>query len=442
MTMLKKGSLTVTAEAQDGSKRKATVTIKAANLAEEVSITTKDGKNMVMGEDNIPVINLASGKSVNLKAAVQNASTTKVNWRVVMLNEKGEEMDAGAYAKISSSGKLSATKDLTSAKEVWVYAQPADGGSAEGKAKVVIRPLAQGVQIYTADQASGQMRTLADSRDAGIFGIARAATTMVWDMHPETNRTLQLAAKVYPCYKGDPSRNTLQSVTWTSSKPKVATIDTAGKITFHQVGTTTITATAADGSGKKVSFKLEVVKIMASLKLPEKAFIAGGKKLTLVPEITPVDTSWPHLACHVSDDTGRNDVTISSKGVLTTPKVTSPREVFVQAMSCDGSDLWTYCDVTIYPATTKVQLWNGEYNVTKLTMAPGETVNLRATCEPELAAGVYQWTSSNEKYATVDQNGKVIIADTAVSGKKVTITCMADDGTKVKASVTITVEAE
>ena len=48
-------------------------------------------------------------------------------------------------------------------------------------------------------------------------------------------------------------------VTWKSSNTRIAKVDKNGKITAKKAGTATITATAKDGSKKKVSFKVKVV---------------------------------------------------------------------------------------------------------------------------------------------------------------------------------------
>ena len=50
-----------------------------------------------------------------------------------------------------------------------------------------------------------------------------------------------------------------KAVTWSSSNPKVATIDSKGRVHTKKPGTTTITATAKDGSGVKGTKKITVV---------------------------------------------------------------------------------------------------------------------------------------------------------------------------------------
>lgn len=62
--------------------------------------------------------------------------------------------------------------------------------------------------------------------------------------------TLKVTAK--------PSDATNKAVTWKSSNTKIATVDKNGKVKAVKKGTVTITATAKDGSGKKVTCKVTV----------------------------------------------------------------------------------------------------------------------------------------------------------------------------------------
>jgi len=56
-----------------------------------------------------------------------------------------------------------------------------------------------------------------------------------------------------------PSNASNKGLTWTSSNPKVATVDQNGRLTGIASGSTTITCTAKDGSGVKATCKVTVV---------------------------------------------------------------------------------------------------------------------------------------------------------------------------------------
>ena len=73
-------------------------------------------------------------------------------------------------------------------------------------------------------------------------------------------------------------------------------------------------------------------------------------------------------------------------------------------------------------------------------IAAGRSVSLRADVKPSNASNKkLQWKSSNTKYATVSQSGKVTTKKNG-AGKKVMVTANATDGSKVKGSYTIQIK--
>ena len=77
-----------------------------------------------------------------------------------------------------------------------------------------------------------------------------------------------------------------------------------------------------------------------------------------------------------------------------------------------------------------------ELSQTRATLVPGEQLKLTAAIRPDNATlREVKWTSSNEKTATVDQEGKI----TAFANGQAVITAAATDGSNVTASCTITV---
>ena len=407
VTFTKAGTVTITAAAADG--RKATVTVKCTKLASNVEITSAKG------------FTVASGKSITLKAKNVDAASQKVTWSII---------SGAAYAKISSAGKLTAVKDLTTVQEVVVQATAADGSKKSAAATVTVRPLSKGVQIRSVDETTGAVLLSVDgTEDNGLLGIVRSNTTFVWNMTADP--MLKLTAKVYPFDEEDADKNAIQAVNWVSSNKKVATVDTEGNVKCLRAGSTTITASAADGSGAKASFKLTVIKKVKEIKLAETAVVTGGKKLTLTASTVPADPTNKKVVWSVNDTTYAS---ISSKGVLTTKAVTECKDVIVTATAADGSGVSASCKVTICPVTTSVQILNkrGAVVTSTLKLKVGETLKLRGSSLPVGAAGTYTWKSSSTKNATV-KDGVV----TGVKAGTVTITCTAADGSGVKATVQI-----
>lgn len=377
---LAKGKATISALV-DG-KVQATVTVSVTTLVESLTIGSKTG-----------TFTLASGKKLNLTAtaAPAEAANKAVTWAIT----EGSE-----YAKISGSGVVTANKNLTVPVTVTVQAAAKDGSGVTAQQDITINPLSYGVEIKRPNASEN--------------------TTLVWDM--ADRNVIRLSAKVYPL-------SAEQSVTWKSSNARVASIDASGKITCLKAGTVTITATANDGSGKKASFKLQIVKLVKFLGLVDVS-VAGGKSVTLKPLFTPADPTNKKLAWSVSEN--KYGIKINGSGKVSTKAVTEPVNVTVTASALDGSGVSASCEVTVYPATTKVTISakGGELPASIFT---DTTLELTASSLPAGTKGTYTWKSSNEKIAAVDANGVV----TAIKAGKVKITCTAADGTNKSASVTL-----
>ena len=303
VTCLKSGSVTITATS---GKVKATVTLKVTGLVEGITVTTKKATDS---------LTVASGKTLALKATVEpaNASNKAVTWSIT---------DGSAYAKISSSGVVSANKGLTSPVTVTVKAVAKDGSGMEATQEITINPVALGVTISDVNHE-------------------RTTGTLVWNMTEADN--IQFSANVYPV-------KAVQAVTWKSSNAKIAAVDGTGKVTCYKAGTVTITATAKDGSGKKASFKLNIIKKLKSLTLEDQT-VEGGKSLQLKAILDPVDPTNKKLTWTVSSN--NVGAKISSSGKLTTKKVTKDTKVMVTVSSNDGTGLTATCFVTITPSVKK-----------------------------------------------------------------------------------------
>ena len=317
-----------------------------------------------------------------------------------------------------------------------VCATAQDGSNVSGKVAVIVKPLAQGLQIYSEREDTGVMLLSVFSNER-----VRGNTTLVWDMAAEdadgnARDTIEMSALVYPFYNSDEARSAIQEVTWKSSSPKVAEIDSNGKITCLKAGTVTITATAADGSGQKVSFKLTVVKRIHGLTLKD-AVVAGGTSTTLMTVAAPSDATNKKLTWFMTGDTAFATL---SNGKLTTKKVTSVKTVEIFAIAQDGSGVHAACEVKIYPAAaTSVQILQGTDDVTgkTLTMRAGETLTLTGKNLPDRAGQAWIWSSSSPENVSVEEG--IVTAHKA--GKTVNIVCTAADGSGKKATVIITVVA-
>ncbi len=162
----------------------------------------------------------------------------------------------------------------------------------------------------------------------------------------------------------------------------------------------------------------------AKLKMTE------GEKVTVTPVITPADAANKAVKWYSNDE---HVVTVSSAGVVTAVGAgkTTIRCV-ADSKAPDGSYVYADCKVTVKSCARQILLSD-----TSKTLKDGKSYTLGALVYPRTAKQDVTWESSDEKIATVNQNGRV----TAKKPGKAVITCRATDGSGVKARCKITVTA-
>lgn len=139
-----------------------------------------------------------------------------------------------AYAILSSTGLLTA-KNVTGAHQITVTAS-AQGETATAKLWILPRTTALLLYAQGSDTPVGQSGTPLRTLDTDMF----------------TAPTLALQAVSQP-------EDASAEFIWSSSADAVAQVDENGNVTLLKPGTATITAAASDGSGVKVSVKLNVI---------------------------------------------------------------------------------------------------------------------------------------------------------------------------------------
>ncbi|MBQ8554481.1 MAG: Ig-like domain-containing protein [Clostridia bacterium] len=372
VTAHKTGKVTITAKAADGSGKYARITLQVVKGVTGLTIT---------GSDSV-----AAGKSITLKAAIvpEDASVKGVTWSV--------DCDS-SIATISSSGKLR-TKKVDAITVVTVTAASKQNPAIIATHTVTIRPVVSKITI--------------------------SAPQNFIDIESE-NKTLQLTAACTP-------EDAAQSVTWSSSSSR-ATVDENGLVTAKRAGTVTITAKATDGSGRKATFTIKIVKAVKGVTITGASGVAAGKSITLKASVTPANASNDDVIWSVDCD--KSIATISSSGKLTAKKgITEPVTVTVKAVSEENSAIFDTHQVTICPAVEKITITAPQTIID--FASEDKTLQLSAVCAPEHASQQVKWSSSSSR-ATVDDNGLV----TAKSTGTVTITAKATDGSGRSAKITI-----
>ena len=225
----------------------------------------------------------------------------------------------------------------------------------------------------------------------------------------EIGETLALKATV------SPSNATYDGMTWTSTKPKVASVTEEGLVSALSEGNTTITVMV---SGKTASCVVTVVKgfvAVTSIKLDKASLeMVEGDTETLSASVLPDDATDKTVTW-----------TSSEKGVATVKDgVVSAISPGTATITAKAGDVTATCKVTVQKRIIAVE--SIELNKAELSLVEGESETLKATVKPDNATDkTLSWTSSDSSIAVVDNNGKV----TAVKEGETTVTATAGERT-------------
>lgn len=209
--------------------------------------------------------------------------------------------------------------------------------------------------------------------------------------------------------------------TWEIGDDSIASVDANGVITGIKGGNTIVTLTSADG---KFSAKCPVTvnQPLKAIKMDDIALETNGHTSeTVAYTLEPADTTEDDVTLSVADESiakleGNKLVAVSDG----TTKITATSGI-----------VKTSAKVTV---TTKVE--QIALSKTEGVLTVGNSVTVTATVTPDNATNTtINWTSSDEKVATVDSNGKV----TAVAAGNATIKATSESDGDVSADYALTV---
>lgn len=207
------------------------------------------------------------------------------------------------------------------------------------------------------------------------------------------------------------------TLAWTSSDESVATVDETGTVTAVAAGEAEITATVKDTEMQDVC--VITVKVSAKeLKVPD----------TLDVKLNDTDETAIEAKCEPKDASNISfDFASSDEEVATVDK--DGKVKVLKAGECDITTTLVQDGEKVTEKTTHVKAFYEVESITldsnegKLTVGNSHTIKATVAPEEVAAKTTIEWSSSNEKVATVDSNGKV----TAVSSGNATITATAGE---------------
>lgn len=196
---------------------------------------------------------------------------------------------------------------------------------------------------------------------------------------------------------------------WRSSKKSVVAVNSKGVIRGKKYGRATVTARAADGSGKKASIRVQVGRKVSRVSLPAASMELDVKASSSVKgQVTPSNATKRKLTYRSSK---KSVATVSSSGVVYGK---AKGTALITATAQDGSGKKAVCRVQVKVPTRSVVV---DADASGTRLQAGQKFTINAYVEPENASNKrVNFTSSNPAVAEVSQSGVVtgVAAGTAV----------------------------
>ncbi|MCI6715510.1 MAG: S8 family serine peptidase [Lachnospiraceae bacterium] len=462
-----KGETVDPAKIKIDQKGKVTTTAKADVDTYKVIVTAQDGSGksadyeIQVVEAGTAIQSLAFDKSVNKELWITKkiANPTSELAPSLVAKEKNAE---GTLVEIESS-KLG---DYV----VWTSSKPAVATVNAQTGKVTAKAAGTTTITAKAKDNSNKKVTINITVKQAVTGI-----TITNDKGNEAaSFTLAAGKSMTLKAKLNPAKPSNKGVVWSinSDDPKVTINKSTGKITTKAgaSGSYTVTATAADGKGVTSTqtmtvcggaigeIKLDTTKTtLYTQKIDEDrtntrvitATIKGAKGASdFDPNAYTVTNSNEDIvtAAVKSDSNGTVTITLTTTGL-------KYGKANIVIASTDGSNKKAACAVTVSGGIRGVEIRNADKTKrvsslalfrTGTTAVAPKTATLYAVITGTDGAnlGAYDVTSSNPALvkATLDKNtGKIVLTTSEKSTGKATITLMATDGSKKKATCTVVV---
>lgn len=249
--------------------------------------------------------------------------------------------------------------------------------------------------------------------------------------------------------------NSTTTIKWTSSNPKVAKVDSNGKVTAIKEGKATIKATTGNGKSDSCIIKVEDPNYVII-----KYHLNGGKLAKKKGDA--ITSKWEKVYCHndtvcqkVESDSKLNKnglINYNNENYLNVEKnnytVTSSKEwntksngkgkTYSQSKQYKASDFCDAskkdCTVDLYVNWQDILVSKVQLEKTSINLKNGDKTTVKATVTPTNATdSSLEWKSSNTKVVKVDKNGKI----TAKGNGNATITATSNNNKKATLNVSV-----
>lgn len=443
------GSAVITVRTSDGG-RFDTCTIKVERAADSVKL-------------DVEKLNLAVGEYYYIKASITPADATDKTlvWESSDTKVATVDKDGKVMAKSPGMALITATsKTGGMAKCIVTVTQPVTGVMLNFTEKTIyagqtfqlnasVEPSSASNQEVIWTSLNEKVATI--SKTGLVTGLTGGTTVITcktvdggYTAHcvvtvTEETYDIKLNYESYILGKGKsfnlvatitPETASNKKVYWVSSNEDVAVVNDRGKVTGKKVGTATITAVAADGSGAEASCEVRVVTPVEGITL-NKTYVTlfVGETFSLKATIRPKEATIKEVMWTTSD----SDVAIvDADGVVTAKKKGSAT---ITAKAQDNTGIMAICEVVVYE---RVPATGITLQDKKITLVKGESRMMNVVLTPNNSTDKVTWSSDNNSVATVvvasdNKSGKITAKNTGTAY----LTAMTESGKAATVEVVV-----
>lgn len=424
----KKGNATITVTSKSNSKAKATCKVTVKQQVKKITVTNSVSNTIAV----------RIGKTVTLKTKVEpsNASNKKLTYSSSKRSVATVDSKGRVKGKKAGTAKITIRSKDKKAKKVITVKVPAKSKVVKSvsvspktkKLKVggtftikpTIKPSKATVKLVSYKSSNAKVATVSSKGKVTAKAVGSATITVTTldgskkatckvTVEPTkvtgitvspANATLNIGQKVTLKANVSPANATNKKVNWSSSNANVAAVSN-GVVTAKAAGTATITATAADGSGKRGTCRITVNKAADPVKpdtptdqtiaitgvtMNDVEMYANDTAKSVSATVVPANTTMSKTVTYTSSN--ENYLKVAANGALQ-----------VQTQNLAGVKD-NKVDVTVTATTS-----NGKKGTAKVTII------LRDTAEVS-EAGFYSYQLKNtaECYEIIRNNDTAAIA--------------------------------
>lgn len=260
VTGVSKGSAYIKATAADGSGRSDSYRVQVKQQPQAIELSEEE-----------LIVNMGSGKTLRATVLPANANDKAVVW----------SSSNNRVAKVNSSGRIT--------------------------------PVSTGTCVITCSSKN-------------FPGVKAQATVHVHQLVTKiafTQRevTFNVHTSLQVFWNTSPANATNPAVTFSTNKASIATVDENGVITGHKRGTCTITAKAADGSGKRATIRVNILQPVEGVHMKNDTIRVGvDEEAQATAVLEPSDASNNRMTWRSA-----NTAIATVKGSRTRPTITGKR---------------------------------------------------------------------------------------------------------------------